>query len=154
MAWYTPSHLIYHEAKSSIIWVSPALFILIRFIMYLFYFYRWIENKPLLTGHRFFHLQWRRRATKQQHAVTQWPVKTSVFSGAKDKAQQWAAAVRSATSHQGHYSAMAGALATIAANLSPGEWLKTTSAEENGTSFDKWIKKYERWESIACGVRL
>ena len=46
---------------------------------------------------------------------------------------------------------MAGALATIAANLSPGEWLKTTSAEENGTSFDKWIRKYERWESIACG---
>ena len=47
---------------------------------------------------------------------------------------------------------MAGALAAIAANLSPGEWLKTTSAEENGTSFDKWIQKYERWESIACGA--
>ena len=46
---------------------------------------------------------------------------------------------------------MAGALATIAANLSPGEWVKTNSAEENGVSFDKWIRKYERWESIACG---
>ena len=47
---------------------------------------------------------------------------------------------------------MAGALATIAANLSPGEWVKTNSAEENGASFDKWIRKYERWESIACGA--
>ena len=47
---------------------------------------------------------------------------------------------------------MAGALATIAANLSPGEWTKTNSDEENGCSFDKWIRKYERWESIACGA--
>ena len=46
---------------------------------------------------------------------------------------------------------MAGALAAIAANLSPGPWVKTTSAEENGTSFGKWINQYERWESIACG---
>ena len=47
---------------------------------------------------------------------------------------------------------MAGALAAIAANLSPGEWSKTNSAEENGTSFARWITKYERWESIACGA--
>ena len=47
---------------------------------------------------------------------------------------------------------MAGALAAIAANLSPGEWSKTNSAEENGVSFSKWITKYERWESIACGA--
>ena len=46
---------------------------------------------------------------------------------------------------------MAGAMATIAASLSPGEWVKSTSAEENGQSFEKWITKYERWESIACG---
>ena len=46
---------------------------------------------------------------------------------------------------------MAGALAAIAANLAPGEWVKTNSAEENGVSFSKWITKYERWESIACG---
>ena len=42
-------------------------------------------------------------------------------------------------------------MATIAVNLAPGEWTKTTSAEENGQIFDKWIRKYERWESIACG---
>ena len=46
---------------------------------------------------------------------------------------------------------MAGALAAIVANLSPGEWSKTNSAEENAVSFAKWITKYERWESIACG---
>ena len=46
---------------------------------------------------------------------------------------------------------MAGALAAIVANLAPGPWVKTTSAEENGTSFAKWINQYERWESIACG---
>ena len=46
---------------------------------------------------------------------------------------------------------MAGALATIAANLAPSQWTKTTSAEENSTSFEKWINQYERWESIACG---
>ena len=46
---------------------------------------------------------------------------------------------------------MAGAMATIAASLSPGEWVKTTSSLENRTSFEKWITKYERWESIACG---
>ena len=43
-------------------------------------------------------------------------------------------------------------MAAIAANLAPGEWTKTTAAEENGTSFSKWITKYERWESIACGA--
>ena len=42
-------------------------------------------------------------------------------------------------------------MAAIAANLAPGTWTKTTSAEENSVSFQKWINQYERWESIACG---
>ena len=46
---------------------------------------------------------------------------------------------------------MAAAMATIAASISPGEWVKSVSAEENRTSFEKWITKYESWESIACG---
>ena len=45
----------------------------------------------------------------------------------------------------------AGPLSVITANLNPNEWVKTTSAEENALSFDKWIKKYESWESICCG---
>ena len=86
-----------------------------------------------------FHLQWRRRATKSS---TQWPVWQSVFSGAKDKAQVRRDSTGVLDATQWQYSAMAGALATIAANLSPGEWTKSTSAEENGTSFEKWIHKY------------
>ena len=46
---------------------------------------------------------------------------------------------------------MAAALSAITANINPAEWVKTTSAEENSLSFEKWIKKYERWESICCG---
>ena len=46
---------------------------------------------------------------------------------------------------------MAAALSAITANLNPAEWVKTTSAEENALSFEKWIKKYQRWESICCG---
>ena len=46
---------------------------------------------------------------------------------------------------------MAAALLAITANLNPAQWVKTTSAEENALSFEKWIKKYERWKSICCG---
>ena len=46
---------------------------------------------------------------------------------------------------------MAAALSAITANLNPKEWVKTTSAEENALSFEKWIEQYERWESICCG---
>ena len=46
---------------------------------------------------------------------------------------------------------MAAALSAITANLNPNAWVKTTSAEENALSFEKWIEKYEMWESICCG---
>ena len=45
---------------------------------------------------------------------------------------------------------MASAISAITAHITPGEWTKTTSAEENLVNFDKWIAKYERWEDICC----
>ena len=46
---------------------------------------------------------------------------------------------------------MAAALSAITANLNPAGWVKTTSTEDNALSFEKWITKYEWWESICCG---
>ena len=46
---------------------------------------------------------------------------------------------------------MAATQSAITANLNPNEWVKMTSAEKNVLSFEKWIAKYERWESLCTG---
>ena len=42
------------------------------------------------------------------------------------------------------------ALSAIAANLAQGEWIKTTSADENLKTFNKYLVKYQRWMNICC----
>ena len=46
---------------------------------------------------------------------------------------------------------MAAALSAITANLNPQEWTKTTDVAKNILSFERWIQKYERWESLCTG---